>query len=102
MLLDDWPAPDKWEVGWELEPAYWACGLATEGGRAGVRLGFEVAGLDRIISATLPENLAFRRVMEKCGLTYQGTMPYHGGELVWYAITRQEWVDASIPVTESA
>ena len=33
-------------------------GLATEGGRAGVRLRFEVAGLERIISATLPENAA--------------------------------------------
>jgi RimJ/RimL family protein N-acetyltransferase len=90
-LLEHWPGPHKWEVGWELEPAFWGRGLATEGGRAGLRLGFEVAALERIISATLPQHHASRRVMEKCGLRYQGTMPIHGGELVWYAITREEW-----------
>lgn len=91
-LLADWPGPDNWELGWELDPAFWGRGLATEGGKAGVRLGFQTAGLARIISATLRENLASRRVMEKCGLSYQGTMPYSGTELVWYAISRAQWV----------
>jgi RimJ/RimL family protein N-acetyltransferase len=90
-LLADWPLPDKWEVGWEFDPAFWGRGLATEGGTVGVRLGFEAAGLQRIISATLAQNLASRRVMEKCGLRYEGTLPYHGTELVWYAINRWEW-----------
>ena len=90
-LLADWPGPDKWEVGWELDPAFWGRGLATEGERVGVHLGFEAAGLHRIISATLAQNLASRRVMEKCGLKYQGTLRYHGTELVWYAINRWEW-----------
>ena len=89
-LLEDWPGPHRWEVGWELDPAFWGRGLATEGGRAGVRLGFAVAGFERIISATVPANAASRRVMEKCGLTFRGTMPYHGAALVWYAIDHPE------------
>jgi hypothetical protein len=36
--------PHKVEVGWELHRAFWGRGLATEGGRAGVRYGFETVG----------------------------------------------------------
>jgi ribosomal-protein-alanine N-acetyltransferase len=85
-LLDDWPQQDKWEVGWELDPEFWGQGLATEGGRAGVRFGFEKAKLKRIISVTVPENAASRRVMEKCGLIYQGLIRWRGAKCVWYAI----------------
>jgi RimJ/RimL family protein N-acetyltransferase len=47
------PARTRIEVGWELHREFWGRGLATEGARAGVRHGFEVAGLERIISATM-------------------------------------------------
>ena len=85
-LLDDWPQQDKWEVGWELDPEFWGQGLATEGGKAGLRFGFEQAKLKRIISVTVPENVASRRVMEKCGMIYQGLIRWRGAECVWYAI----------------
>jgi RimJ/RimL family protein N-acetyltransferase len=79
------------EVGWELDPSVWGRGLATEGGRAAVRYGFQVVGLERIVSATVPANVASRRVMEKCGLTFQGELFGRGTRLVWYAIDRAEW-----------
>ena len=85
-LLDDWPQQDKWEVGWILDPEFWGQGLATEGGRTAVRFGFDQAKLKRIISPTVPENVASRRVMEKCGLTYQGLIHWRKRECVWYAI----------------
>jgi RimJ/RimL family protein N-acetyltransferase len=84
-LLDDWPGPDRWEVGWELDPRFWGRGLATEGGRAAVAFGFEV-GLGRIISVTRADHVASRRVMEKCGLTLQRQVPFRGVECVCYAI----------------
>lgn len=87
-LLADWPGEHRWEVGWELDPVFWGRGLAAEGGRAGIRFGFERAQLERIISVTHPANTASRRVMEKCGLVYQGLMPYRTVECVWYAIDR--------------
>jgi RimJ/RimL family protein N-acetyltransferase len=42
--LPDFPGPHKVEVGWELYPLVWGRGLATEGGRAAVRYGFQVVG----------------------------------------------------------
>ncbi len=56
------------EVGWRLHPRWWGAGLATEGGRASLRHGFDVLGLDRIISIFEPENVASGRVMAKLGL----------------------------------
>ncbi len=85
-FLGDWPRRDKWEVGWILDPEFWGWGLATEGGRAGVRFGFDRARLRRIISPTVAENAASRRVMEKCGLAYQGRIQWRKTECVWYAI----------------
>ena len=85
-LLDDWPKQDKWEVGWELEPDFWGQGLATEGGKMAVQFGFKQAKLKRIISPTHPENIASRRVVEKCGLIYQGLIQWRGTQCVWYAL----------------
>jgi RimJ/RimL family protein N-acetyltransferase len=42
--LPDWPGLHKVEVGWELHRKFWGQGLATEGGRAWVRHGFETFG----------------------------------------------------------
>ena len=44
-------------------------GLATEGARAALGYGFEVVGLERIISTARADNAASRRV--KCGLAFQ-------------------------------
>jgi 3-dehydroquinate dehydratase/shikimate dehydrogenase len=82
----------KTEVGWRLDCACWNSGLATEGARASLRYGFEVLELERIISFTVPENTASRRVMEKCGLVQQGETRWRDLDHVWYAIDRQEWV----------
>lgn len=56
------------EVGWRLHPDYWGRGLATEGGLASLRHGFETLGLDRIIGIFNPDNVSSGRVMEKLGM----------------------------------
>jgi Acetyltransferase (GNAT) domain len=76
--LPSWPGPYKVEVGWELDPSVWGRGLATEGGRAALRYGFEVVGLERIISVARADNVASRRVMEKCGLVFQEEVTHRG------------------------
>ncbi len=88
---DGWPEGEhKTEVGWRLNRTHWGRGLATEGALASVRYGFEGLGLERIISITLPENAASRRVMEKAGLTYRGGTRWMGNNVVWYAIDRDD------------
>ena len=86
---EDWAeGGHKTEVGWRLARDHWGRGLATEGALASVRYGFEGLGLRRIISITLPENAASRRVMEKAGLTYRGETRWRGHDVVWYAVDR--------------
>jgi RimJ/RimL family protein N-acetyltransferase len=87
----DWPGPDKVEVGWELHREFWGRGLATEGGRAGMHYGFEVVGLGRIMSATMAANAASRRVMDKCGLQFQGELHLPRTVMAWYAVDRAHW-----------
>ncbi len=85
------------EVGWRLRPDHWGRGLATEGGRASVRHGFETLELDRIISIFTPDNVASGRVMEKLGMHDWMTTkdPERGIRLLVREITRSGWQAAS-------
>jgi ribosomal-protein-alanine N-acetyltransferase len=91
--LEEWPEVDRIEVGFELHRAWWGRGLATEAARAALRFGFEDHGLGRIISVTAAAHAAARRVMEKAGLTYQGTRHWMSPDVpvVWYAIDVAAW-----------
>lgn len=81
------------EVGWRLHPDYWGRGLATEGGRASLRYGFETLELDRIISVYAPGNVASARVMEKLGMHHclDTTDEARGIPVSVREITRTEW-----------
>jgi len=91
MYQADWPGPDKFEVDYELDPACWGRGLAIEGTQAALRYGFVERALPRIIGATLPEHVASSKVMEKCGLTYQGELQFRNARIVWYALDASTW-----------
>lgn len=58
------------EIGWRLAREHWGAGLATEGARAVVQHAFGDLHLDEVVSFTVPENLASRRVMEKLGMRH--------------------------------
>jgi 3-dehydroquinate dehydratase/shikimate dehydrogenase len=58
------------EVGWRLAHEYWGRGYAPEGGQAVLDYGFEVLGLDEIVSFTTVANLRSQRVMQKLGMTH--------------------------------
>jgi hypothetical protein len=47
-------------------------------------------------------NAASRRVMEKCGLRFQGELPMAGTVVAWYAIDRADWPTAVIGLVHSA
>lgn len=57
------------EVGWRLSPHWWGMGLASEAARAALAYGFDVVGLDEIVSFTVPANEPSWRVMERIGMT---------------------------------
>jgi len=81
------------EVGWRLHPDHWGRGLATEGGGACLHQGFEMLGLDRLISIFEPENVASGRVMAKLGMRDFLTTkdPGHGRPLQVREITAEQW-----------
>ena len=56
------------EVGWRLARAHWGQGYATEAAREALDFGFHRVGLEEIVSFTVPDNRASRRVMEKLGM----------------------------------
>jgi RimJ/RimL family protein N-acetyltransferase len=57
--------------------------------------------LERIISATMATNAASRRVMEKCGLRFQGELPMAGTTVAWYAIDRADWRAGQVSTLQS-
>ncbi|QIN78004.1 GNAT family N-acetyltransferase [Rubrobacter marinus] len=62
------------EVGYILHRDYWGRGLVAEALAAMISYGFEKLDLNRIEARCFAENAASARVMEKAGMTYEGTM----------------------------
>jgi RimJ/RimL family protein N-acetyltransferase len=76
------PELDETEVGFLLDRSFWGKGYATEAARASLRFGFEHFNLDHIIALVHPDNLASRRVIEKCGMTCVETISLWGIDLM--------------------
>jgi RimJ/RimL family protein N-acetyltransferase len=64
------------EIGWRLARQYWGKGFATEAATESLRIGFEVLGLQEIVSFTAPGNHRSRAVMERLGMRESGTFEY--------------------------
>jgi len=86
--LDD---TNEYELGYCLRKNYWGKGIATEAARAVVRFGFEKANLERIIAVVVPENTGSWKVLEHIGLVYEKNARYYDLDVVYYAITRDQF-----------
>lgn len=66
------------EIGWRLAKEYWGQGLAVEGARKCLEIGFNEFNLDEIVAFTAKINLRSERVMQKLGMVrdYAGDF-YH-------------------------
>jgi ribosomal-protein-alanine N-acetyltransferase len=65
-------SPHECEIGYSILPPYEGRGLATEGTRALINLIRGDSRMTSIIAHTFPELKASIRVMEKCGLVFDG------------------------------
>src|SRR5665213_527490 len=77
---------DEVEVGWAVHPESWNQGIASEIGRLSIDVAFDRLGLTDLVAFTLPDNLPSRRVMEKCGFSYERDIVYKGWQHVLYRI----------------
>jgi len=62
------------EIGYVLNPDYWGDGFATEAVGEILKFGFRRLNLHRIQAKYMEGNDGSRRVMEKCGLSFEGTL----------------------------
>lgn len=62
------------EIGYWLGKPFWGQGYMSEAARRVIQFGFEELDLNRIQATYFTYNLASRRVMEKAGMTYEGTL----------------------------
>jgi ribosomal-protein-alanine N-acetyltransferase len=85
------------ELGYWIAKPFWGRGYATEAGRAMLRFGFEVLGLNKIHAAVFIKNPASDRVIRKLGMKWEGRLREH--DLKWgvyedidlYAMLLSEW-----------
>ena len=64
-------------IGYCLHPDTWGRGFATEAARAIVGFGFTYLELHRITTTCDTENVASRRVLEKCGMRRECTLRHN-------------------------
>lgn len=90
--------PKSRMMGYCLSPAFWGKGLMPEAADRALRFAFEDLGLDLVWVTHYPFNSRSKRVIEKLGFVYEGTLRqatrrYDGVVLdrVSYSMTREEW-----------
>ena len=90
------------EIGYVLAKDYWEQGLGTEAAKELLRFGFSRMDLVRIQAKCFAENLGSERIMQKIGMSYEGTLRksmYMKGkhqDLKMYAIVREEFLPQGI------
>ncbi|MCM2465094.1 GNAT family N-acetyltransferase [Methanoculleus oceani] len=65
------------ELGFWVARRCWGRGYATEAVRAVIEYGFSTLGLHRVHAHHFSRNPASGRVMEKCGMVYEGRLRHH-------------------------
>ncbi len=85
-------------IGYELARAYWGRGLMAEALSAMVEYAFRRRGVEVLAISHFAQNQRSRRVIEKCGFRYEGTIlrgfRRFDGQVfddVCYSITREEY-----------
>ena len=85
------------EVGYVLNKDYWGKGLAAEAVKVVMKFGFENFGLEKFCAKHMEGNDASGRVMQKCGMKFEG-MYRHSmfikGEfknIIVYNVTKEEF-----------
>jgi len=88
------------EIGYCIGHAWWGRGIVTEALARVMQYLFEDVGLHRIYLRHDVQNAASGRVMQKCGLTYEGTLREHHrrkdgtyADIALYGILRREWFE---------
>lgn len=87
-------------IGYVLSEKHWGKGYATEAAKRVIQYGFETLNLDMISVYHYSNNIRSKRVIEKCGFKYEGTLRnssilYDGSifDDLCYSLTRSEYYE---------
>jgi len=90
-------------LGYVLSEDYWGQGLVLAASKAVIAYAFEVLEMNMVTVHHYPFNQRSKRVIEKCGFIYEGTLRhttklYDGKihDLVCYSMTKDEWLNRYI------
>lgn len=92
------PAHRHAEMGYWIGTPYWNQGYTSEAAAAARDYAFTVLDLHRVFARHLTRNPASGRVMQKIGMTYEGTLRQHSlkwdvfEDIAVYGILRDEWL----------
>lgn len=93
----------KAEIGFVLHPDYWNMGIMTEAGKMLIIYAFEILDLKRLTYNHFIDNDRSKRVCQKLGFVYEGTMrkkfQLYDGTLVdeaVYSLTDDDYKDGKI------
>ena len=85
-------------LGYVLAEPYWGRGLMTEAVKGMIKYAFEELNIDLLSVYHYPHNERSKRVIEKCGFHYEGTLRrastiYNGRVFddVCYSLTKEEY-----------
>jgi len=86
------------EIGYCIGQSWWGQGLVAEAVRALMAFFFERVGVHQVKACHHPDNPNSGRVMQKCGLSYDGTRSKeeNGIELRWYSLSREEYMNKKV------
>lgn len=90
-LVKQWvDGREEVEVGWLVARRWWNQGFATEAATACRDYGFDVLGMDRLISMIRPQNVPSRRVAEKIGMSVEKELIWGNGDFLHlvYALSK--------------
>lgn len=85
-------------LGYVLSEDYWGRGITTEAARAVIRYAFSELNLYMVTVHHYSFNYRSKRVIEKCGFIYEGTLRHctkifndNTYDVACYSMTRDEW-----------
>lgn len=86
------------EIGYCLSSKYWNKGITTEAFKPIIKYLFEEVAMNRICAKHDIDNVSSGKVMQKCGMVYEGTLREvqfrHNkfSSLAVYSLIRKEWI----------
>jgi RimJ/RimL family protein N-acetyltransferase len=97
------PFEEDFEIGWQLAPAFWGKGFATEASHALMRWAFATGTIDELYAVARPQNVRACATARRLGMEWVGeTDKYYGLSTQVYRIRAAELDAAGLAKREGA